>query len=190
MLLSLLSGGGSYLISTVKGKTKPNRVTWFLWALAPLIAFSAQLHEGVSVLGSLTTFMVGFNPALIFIASFVNKKAYFKATRLDYVCGALAILGLIGWKLSHDANLAILLAISADALAGVPTIIKSYKEPETENYKVFIGGFLSAAITLLTIKVWHFANYAFTLYILLICLLLAFLIITKIGTKKHRLSTS
>ena len=74
--LSLI-GGASYLFATIKGIAKPNKVTWFLWALAPLIAFWAQIQQGVG-LQSLMTFVVGFNPLLIFLASFVNKKAFWK----------------------------------------------------------------------------------------------------------------
>ncbi len=58
-------GSLSYLLSTIKGKTKPNRVTWFLWAIAPLIAFAAEIKEGVGI-QSLMTFSVGFGPLLIF----------------------------------------------------------------------------------------------------------------------------
>ena len=54
-----LYGSASYVIETLKGKTKPNRVTWFIWALAPLIAFAAMASEGVG-LSALMTFMVGF----------------------------------------------------------------------------------------------------------------------------------
>jgi hypothetical protein len=43
-------GSLSYLIDTIKGKTKPNRVTWFLWALAPLIAFTAEIKQGVGAI--------------------------------------------------------------------------------------------------------------------------------------------
>lgn len=68
-------GGLSYLIDTVRGKNKPNRVTWFFWAVAPLIAFAAEIQKGVG-LRSLMTFSAGFSPLLIFIASFVNKKSY------------------------------------------------------------------------------------------------------------------
>ena len=34
-------GSLSYLIDTVKGKVRPNRISWLFWALAPLIAFFA-----------------------------------------------------------------------------------------------------------------------------------------------------
>jgi len=43
-----------------------------------LIAFKAQIKEGVGIHQALLTFMVGFIPLIIFIASFINKKAYWK----------------------------------------------------------------------------------------------------------------
>jgi hypothetical protein len=180
-LLNLM-GSATYAWSTFKGKTKPNRVTWFLWALAPLIAFTAQIREGVG-LQVLMTFMVGFGPAIVFVASFLNRQAFWHITKLDITCGALSILALLLWWLTGEGNIAIGLSISADLLAGVPTLIKAYKEPETEHSDVFRNGALSAAITLLTIKTWSFANFGFALYILLICLTLYVLIRFKLGTR-------
>src|SRR5690349_2047349 len=89
-------GGLSYIIDTLKGKAKPNKVTWLLWAFASFVAFSAEVKQGVGV-QSLMTFMVGFTPLLIFIAAFFNKKAYWKISKLDIICGALSILGLLLW---------------------------------------------------------------------------------------------
>ncbi len=60
-------GGVSYPIETLKGKVKPNRVSYPLRSLAPLIAFFAELKQGVG-LQSLMTFIVGFLPLTIFIA--------------------------------------------------------------------------------------------------------------------------
>lgn len=179
VVISLL-GCFSYLIDTLRGKTKPNKVTWFLWFLAPSIAFTAKIKEGVG-LQSLLTFMVGFNPLLIFIASFVNKKSQWAVSKLDYVCGGMSILGLILWYITKTGNVAIVLSILADGLAAIPTVVKSYHFPETENYKVFLGGAITAAITLLTIKNWVIAEYAFPLYILLINTVLIFLIKFKVG---------
>jgi hypothetical protein len=180
-ILSLI-GGISYLLDTIRGKTKPNRVSWLLWALAPMIAFSAELKQGVG-LQSLMTFMVGFNPLLIFLASFVNRKAKWKLAKLDLVCGALSVIGIILWRTTGSGNLAIFFSIVADALAGVPTIIKSYLEPGTESYKVFMFGAIIAGITLLAIDNWSFANWGFPLYILAICLLLVVLIRFEVGIR-------
>ncbi len=87
-------GSLSYLTDTVKGKVKPNRVSFLLWSLAPLIAFFAELKQGVGI-QSLLTFVVGILPLTIFAASFVNKKAEWKLTRFDLTCGALSLVGLI-----------------------------------------------------------------------------------------------
>ena len=175
-------GSIPYLLETIKGKVKPNRVTWFLWALAPLIAFSAQINQGVGI-QSLLTLMAGLIPLVIFIASFVNKNSYWKISRLDLICGSLSILGLILWQITGVGNLAILFAIFADALAAFPTIVKSYNEPETENYVLYLANAISAAFTILTIKTWNFATYGFSVYLLIICLLLTILIKFKIREK-------
>lgn len=178
-LLNLI-GSGTYAYNTIRGKTKPNRVTWFLWALAPLIAVSAQLSEGVTW-AALMTFMVGFGPLIIFLASFVNRKAFWNITKLDIVCGAISVLALILWLVTGQGILAIVFSILADLIAGIPTLVKAFNEPETEHHSVFRNGAISAAITLLTIKQWTFANYGFAVYIFLICLVLYVLIRFKVG---------
>jgi hypothetical protein len=73
-------GSLSYLIDTLRGKVKPNRVAYLLWSVAPLIAFFAEINQGVG-LQSLMTFIVGFMPLIVFVASFFNKKAEWKLTR-------------------------------------------------------------------------------------------------------------
>jgi hypothetical protein len=170
----------SYLADTLKGKAKPNKVTWFLWALAPLIAFSAEISQGVG-LQSLMTFIVGFGPLLVFLASFINKRAYWQIKKLDIVCGSLSILGLILWQLTQIGNLAILFSIFADGLAAVPTVIKSWTNPETESSTIFLLSAINALITLMTITVWNFELYAFPVYILLIDVLLYVIIQFKPG---------
>jgi len=71
----------------------------------------------------------------------------------------------------------------ADGMAGIPTIIKSFKEPESENYKAYFYSMINAGITLLTIKTWSFAHWGFPIYIFLICALLTLLIKFKLGKR-------
>lgn len=177
-----LIGGLSYLFAVIKGRVKPNRVTWFLWTVVPLIAFAAELDEGVG-LQSLLTLSVGLNPLLIFLASFLNKRSYWELHRFDYLFGGLAATGLVLWRITGEGNLAIFFSILADGLAAVPTIVKSYHHPETESSLIFGLGVVNAAITLLTIDNWNFANYGFPIYILGICALLFALIQFRLGKR-------
>ena len=180
-------GGMGYLIDTLKGKVKPNRVSWLLWSLAPLIAFFAEIKQGVGIL-SLTTFIAGFIPLLIFIASFVNKKAEWKLHTFDLVCGAISILGLILWLVTKVGNVAIFFSIFADAVASVPTIVKAYKEPETESGLIFFMSIFNSGIGLLVIKTWNFQHVAFPLYLLINAIIFVVLIYGKLGKRLQKIS--
>ncbi|OGM31970.1 hypothetical protein A2803_02680 [Candidatus Woesebacteria bacterium RIFCSPHIGHO2_01_FULL_44_21] len=179
-------GSYSYLVDTLKGKVKPNRVSWLLWSIAPLVAFAAEISRGVGI-QSLTTFVVGFVPLIIFIASFVNKKSEWQLTRFDIICGALSTLGIILWFITKDANIAILFAVLADGLAALPTIVKSYEYPESENSTIFLFGAVNAAIGLLAIQIWNFEHFAFPLYLLVVNSVLVLLIKYKFGKSKFLL---
>ena len=63
--------------------------------------------------------------------------------------------------------LATALSIIGDAMAAAPTVIKSYRHPESESANAFLFGILASILTLLTIHTWTFANAAFALYLLL-----------------------
>ena len=125
--------------------------------------------------------MAAFSPAIVFLASFLNKKAYWKIGKLDISCGILSILGVVLWQLTSIGNLAIFFSIMADFLAALPTVVKSWFEPETENYIPYLTSAMSALITILTIKIWNFETGAFSMYILIMMSLIAILVKFKVG---------
>lgn len=175
-------GGIDYLIKTLKGEVRPNKVGWFLWSLAPLIASFAMLQQGVGV-EMFFTFITGFIPFTIFLASFFNKKSYWKISSFDICVGGLSIVGLILWKVTNIGNVAIVFSIVADFLASLLTLAKSYREPESESYVAFALGTVSGIFALLVTKDWSFQNYAFNLYVTTINAILSLLIYFKLGPK-------
>ena len=175
-------GQGLYVLDTVRGETQPNRVTWLLWAIAPLLAFAVEIHSGVG-LRSLMTFMVGFGPLCVFVASFVNPASFWEITRLDYVCGALSVLGTAGWLVTRHGMVALVAALTADGLAGVPTVVKAWRVPESESANVYLGGIANAGITLLTVDRVTTAVVAFPIYILVVATLLFVLVAGRVGPR-------
>lgn len=175
-------GSVAYLIDTVKGKVKPNRVSFLLWSIAPFIAFFAQIKQGVG-LEALMTFSTGFLPFTVFIASFVNKEAEWKLTKFDLVCGLLSIIGLILWLITKVGNVAIFFSIVADGLAAIPTLVKAYKYPETEIAWPWIATVFGVVLTLLTLSSFTFANSGFIVYILIMNVLIFALVQFKLGEK-------
>ena len=176
------AGAFAYLWDTIKGKVKPNRVSFLLWSIAPMIAFAAQIKQGVG-LESLMTFSTGFLPLLTFIASYTNKNAEWKITRFDLVCGFLSVAGLVLWLITKVGNVAIFFSIVADALAALPTLAKAYKYPETEIAWPWLATCFGVALTLLTLKEWTFANSGFIVYIFLVDLLIFSCVQFKVGKR-------
>jgi hypothetical protein len=157
-------GAAVYLRDTLRGTTKPNRVTWLLWAVAPLLAAAVELKEGVG-LRALPTIMVGFMPLLVFVGSFHNRASVWRVRRIDYACGVISVVGTITWFVTRNGILAISAAIAADFMAGVPTLMKSWTHPETETVHSYAGVVISMVIVLLTIDHWSFDVAAFPLFI-------------------------
>jgi hypothetical protein len=153
-----------YILDTIRGHTEPNRVTWLLWGLIPLIAFAAEHNSGVG-LESLLTFTAGAGPLLVFLVSFVSTAAVWKIGRLDYTCGALSVTAVLVWLVTGQGDVAIFGAVIADFLAALPTLVKSWKAPETETLWAYLGAVISAVITLLTVTRWNPAQAAFPLYL-------------------------
>jgi hypothetical protein len=160
-------GGFYYLYQTLIGKTKPNRVTWFMWALFPMIAFAAQLSQGVGTL-AWVTFFSGVTPLLIFVASFVNKGAYWKTKVTDYFLLGASLLSLWLWSITDNANIALVISIIADIFAAVPTYHKAWFHPQSESwiaYAISTAGFF---LSFLAIQTYTFEDSAFVIYVLLL----------------------
>jgi hypothetical protein len=160
-------GAAVYLRDTLRGTTKPNRVTWLLWAIAPLLAAAVELDDGVG-LRALPTFMVGFMPLLVFIGSFHNPASVWRIRRIDYACGAMSVVGTVVWLVTRNGVLAISAAIAADFMAGVPTLIKSWTHPETETVHSYVGAVVSMVVVLLTVQHWSFDVAAFPAFIVFV----------------------
>ncbi len=162
-----LVGVLSYIRGTLRGETKPNRVTWLLWGVIPMIATVASLSDGVRW-AVLPVFMAGLGPLLIFAFSFVNQNAYWKLGRLDYVCGLFSVGAIILWVLTKSAAAAIILSIIADALAAAPTLVKAWHQPETEKIGPYLAGFISQLTALAAFKLFSLSEIAFPIYLLIV----------------------
>src|SRR6185312_2845297 len=63
----ILFGGPPYLFDILKGKTKPQRTTWFIWTFLGSISFTSQLklgahwslvYVGLNAVGNLAVFLL------------------------------------------------------------------------------------------------------------------------------------
>ena len=161
-----VASGLSYIRATLKGDAQPNRVTWLLWAIAPIIGASAQFASGVGI-STLVVLVSGVMPFCVFLASFVNRRAYWKLMPFDYACGAFSLLAIILWALTRNPVIAIAFSLVSDVFAAVPTIRKFYSHPETEDRRSYLLAAMGNVLGLFAITQYSFESLAFNLYLAL-----------------------
>lgn len=161
-----------YLRDTLKGKTKPNRVSWFLWALLPLIATGAALGAGANIWVTIRIFLAGLLPLIIFLASFWNKQSYWQLTFFDWFCGVFALIATAIWLILDSPKMAILFAVIGDGFAALPTFVKAWKYPETETGITYLINLGAILLIIPSIPIWNIENSAFQIYLLITNLIL------------------
>jgi len=179
-------GDFSYIKDTLKGQTKPNRVTFLMWSIAPCIGAAASISDGVTW-AALPTLMAGILPFVILLVSFYNSQANWELHWHDYFCGGISLLALVLWKVTHQPVLVVAFAIISDAFAGIPTLIKSWTHPETETPFSYASSLIAAATSFLAIPVWKFTEYAFPTYLVASNLAIYMTIIIRNTMKKRAL---
>lgn len=168
-------GSFFYLKSIIYGSTKPNLVSWVIWMLAPFVGTFFQIKAGAG-LSALPVFMAGLGPFFVILLSLVKKNGYWKVATFDIVCGLISLVALLLFVFTHNLGISILFAIISDCLAAIPTVVKSWKFPDTETGSIYAVGIILNILGLLTIKSWIFSIYSFSIYIVLINLIILFCI--------------
>lgn len=175
-------GDLSYVRDTVRGLVQPNRVSWLLWGIATTLVGVAEIRQGVGLQWVLS-FAIGLGDLLIFAASFVRGNGVWRLEKFDIACGVASALGLVVWALTVNNTIALAAFITADALATIPTLTKSWTAPHSESLAAYATAAVSGLLTLTTVKVWSSGAVAFPIWIASINVVLIFLISTKIGTR-------
>ncbi|MES2023282.1 MAG: hypothetical protein V4439_01225 [Patescibacteria group bacterium] len=154
-----------YIRDILLHKTKPQRMTWFIWCILLTIAFVAQIFKG----GTWSLITTGVDWLGVVTIFFLSIKYGMGGTRkLDKIALAGAGIGLIIWYFTNEPLFALLISVLIDFVAGMLTIIKTYKEPETET---FIAYMICGTGGLLGVFSVGELNFSLILFPLWICLL-------------------
>lgn len=137
-----------YILDTIKGKTKPHRITWFVLVTLNVTFLANQLGSGADAsLWLVVSFLV--STLTIFLLSI--KKGVGGGTKLDYVVLAGSLAGLVLWWLFDSPAASTISNLVFASLAFIPTIIKSWHEPGTETNIKWLLGAIGAGFTVISV---------------------------------------
>jgi len=141
----VLAASPPYIIDTVRGKTRPERASWCIFALLGIIAVVSQLAAGA-------TWSVGFTVidslagTIIFVLSFRYGVAGW--TRRDQTALGVATVGVVLALITRNPLYSVAGVVLADGSGMVLTLRKAYLDPDSETavswFLSGIGGFAAA----------------------------------------------
>lgn len=178
-----ISGGVPYIINTVRGKTKPNIVTWLTWTLLNGINAIAALSDGAmqTAIFSGAAFTITGS-----IVAFGFRQGVKRYTKFDATCQAAALLGIGIWLLTKQPALAVLIVLLVDFAGGLPTLRHAFRAPHEETLATFVLSAIGTSLVVASLTSHTFVATAMPLYIFCFDLTLT----TVIFTRRKRLTTT
>ena len=172
MIISIIP----YFKSILKGNTKPHRMTYFIWTILILIAFFTQVAKG-GTWSLLLTAGDGIAVLATFILSI--KFGVGGLERRDIISILGVMISLMLWYLTKEPAVALFLIILIDLIGLNLTIVKTWKNPETENWVAWAmcatGGFFGV----LAVGSYNLILLSYPVYICLANLSLTIVIISR-----------
>jgi hypothetical protein len=160
-----------YVISIFRGETKPSRSTWWILTLVGVLIFATSFAIGATEsMWIQIVYIVG--PLFIAILSLSSKYGYkTKLLLVDKISLVGAIVCGAIWIFFNSPFIAFLGGIVVDFIGLIPTIQKSYVDPEKENPFAWSIETIASLINALGIGAWFTLedkNWIYALYFLLI----------------------
>lgn len=177
-----LYGVVDYVRATLRGDARPNRVSWGLWGLEGVLGFVVEVQQHVG-LAAVMTLMFGVGPIIVVLASFRGHHGVWRVDAFDIACGVISLVGIVFWAVANGRTVALIAFISADQVAALPTIRKSWRAPESESAKVFVLGAINSAITLMTLRHFTTGGVVFPGAIMVCDTLISTLVIGRLGPR-------
>lgn len=186
----VLLGNVKYTLATIQGHVQPNRVTWLIWGIAPLISLVAAWADGATATAIISGgFALG--SLMVFIASFFSQGQPFKLSALDYLCGILSVAAIAVWVGSGNATVALAFSVLINFTAAAPSIRKAWRAPETEHPLIFGFSLVCTILTFLAVDKYTLTTLAFPLSVFTVNIFMFSFVQFRLGTRfRSRKATS
>jgi len=152
-----------YIIDTLYGRTQPQRSSWLIWSVLSSIAFFSQVYEGAGA----SLWFAGVQCAssiVIFTLSFRSGSGSFLKHPNPAILAA-ALAGLILWFFTENAAYALMITISISLLGGSVTVVKAFKDPDSETMTTWVACLLASVLALLSVGNLDLVLLAYPLYL-------------------------
>jgi hypothetical protein len=151
-----------YIVDTIRGKTRPNIVSWFTWGLLNSLAMAAAFtaHESRTAL-----LMMGAAIATLAVVVVGIKYGTAKLSIFDGLCQGGAVVGLIFWLIFNSPTVAMASSFGISLIAALPTIRHAWIKPAEETWQTFVLAAIPAVITIVSLSSFTFNSLLMPIFL-------------------------
>ncbi len=153
--LIAVAGNLPYLIDIIKKRVQPHPYTWLVWTIVSGISFFGQVAKGAGV-GAIPTGAAEIFTLIIFLFSL--QYGFKNIKKVDTYFLIFALLGLVPWILTKDPTISIIIVVSIDLIAFIPTLRKTWNAPESETPVLYGANVLRHILTLFSLQAYNTAT--------------------------------
>lgn len=144
-----------YVLSILRGQTRPHVFSWVIWGMNTSVAFLAAIQAG----GGIGTWAIGFSAGVtsgIAVLAYV-KRADITVTHTDRLFFTMALTAMPLWYWLNDPLWAACLVTVIELLGFGPTLRKTWQQPYSESIT-----FLTLLIVRNTLVIASFERHTMT----------------------------
>lgn len=166
-----------YVVSILRGKSKPNRATWWIWAFMGLVLALSYKFSGADNT-VWVPYMEFFGPLTIAILSIKYGEGGL-SDKTDLFCLFGAIASVVLWIVFDNPVVALVTNLAIDSFAIIPTIKKSYLRPEGEDFWAWFGTGVADSLNMFAVERFTFAILLYPIYMLVSDLIIIFILLLR-----------
>ena len=168
-----------YILTTLRGQTRPNRATWWIWTTNGLVLGASYYSSGAeNTVWVPVSYVVG--PLVTALLAIRHGEGGWSP--FDRNCMLLAGSGLLLWWLFESPLVALVMTLGVDFSGALPTIRKAHRAPETEDRLAWALFIVGNTVNLLAVERWQFAIAVYPVYMFLASGTIAALVLRPRGT--------
>lgn len=153
-----------YILAILRGQTKPNRATWWIWTIVGFMLGVSYHSSGANhTIWVPVSYIIG--PLIIAILSIKYGEGGW--TRFDRNCLLGAGVSVVLWWIFSSPFIALLINLFIDFMGALPTIRKAYNKPESEDRTAWALFFTGNTANLFAVEKWTFAISIYPIYMFL-----------------------
>jgi hypothetical protein len=153
-----------YIVNILSCKTKPQRMSWFLWLVLGIISLASQASLGATY-SLVLAYILTLGSLVIFLLSIKYGTGGFTAR--DIWALLFSIAGLVIWLMTNMPLISLAINIAIGSVGALLTIKKTIEHPGSETAITWLLASVAGLASLVSTGHLRLGLIAYPLYIIL-----------------------